>query len=60
MRDRDWLVGWECAGAANIASTAARVTLRPDGHALVQIAAHDIGTSAYTVAAMTAAQQLGL
>ena len=63
MRDGDWLVGWGCAGAAygsNIASTAARVTLRPDGHALVQIAAHDIGTGAYTVAAMTAAQQLGL
>ena len=63
MRDGDWLVGWGCAGAAygsNIASTAARVTLRPDGRALVQIAAHDIGTGAYTVAAMTAAQQLGL
>ena len=63
MRDGDWLVGWGCASAAygsNIASTAARVTLRPDGHALVQIAAHDIGQGAYTVAAMTVAQTLGL
>jgi xanthine dehydrogenase YagR molybdenum-binding subunit len=63
MRDGDWLVGWGCATAAypsNIATTTARVRLRPDGHARVQIAAHDIGTGAYTVIAITAADRLGL
>ena len=62
MEDGDWLVGLGCAAAAyptNIAATAARVTLRPDGHARVQIAAHDIGTGAYTVIAITAADRLG-
>lgn len=63
MREGEWLVGWGCAAAAypaNIAATAARVTLRPDGHARVQIAAHDIGTGAYTVVAIVAADRLGL
>lgn len=63
MRDGDWLIGWGCAAAAypsNIASTAARVTLRADGHCLVELAGHDIGTGAYTVAAITAAHKLGL
>jgi len=63
MRDGDWLIGWGCASAAypsNIASTAARVTLRADGHCLVELAGHDIGTGAYTVAAITAAHKLGL
>lgn len=63
MTDGDWLVGLGCASAAyptNIAATAARVTLRPDGHARVQIAGHDIGTGAYTVVAIVAADRLGL
>ena len=63
MRDGDWLLGWGCASAAypaNIASTAARVRLRPDGHARVQIAAHEIGNGIYTVIALTAAACLGL
>ncbi|WP_207461184.1 xanthine dehydrogenase family protein molybdopterin-binding subunit [Azospirillum sp. SYSU D00513] len=63
MSNGDWLVGLGCASAAypsNIAATAARVSLRPDGHARVQIAAHDIGTGAYTVVAIMAADQLGL
>ncbi|MDX3911120.1 MAG: xanthine dehydrogenase family protein molybdopterin-binding subunit [Sphingobium sp.] len=63
MREGDWLIGWGCASAAypsNIASTAARVTLRSDGHAMVEIAGHDIGTGAYTVAAITAADRLGV
>lgn len=63
MRDGDWLIGWGCASAAypsNIASTAARVTLRADGHCMVELAGHDIGTGAYTVAAITAAHKLGL
>lgn len=63
MRDGEWLVGWGCATAAypaNIGPAAARVTLSPDGRARVQIAAHDIGTGAYTVVAITAAEKLGL
>ncbi len=63
MTDGDWLVGWGCASAAypaNIAATAARVTLRPDGRARVEIAGQDIGTGAYTVVAITAADRLGL
>ena len=63
MRDGDWLVGYGCAGASyptNITPSSARVTLRPDGHARVRLAAHDIGTGSYTVAAIVAADLLGL
>ncbi|MDR5735979.1 xanthine dehydrogenase family protein molybdopterin-binding subunit [Caballeronia sp. LZ025] len=63
MTEGDWLIGWGCASAAypsNIAASAARVTLRADGRARVDIAAHDIGTGAYTVIALTAAQCLGI
>ncbi len=38
----------------------ARVTVTLSGTAKVQTAAHDIGTGAYTVIAMTAAERLGL
>jgi xanthine dehydrogenase YagR molybdenum-binding subunit len=63
MMEGDWQVGYGVASAAyasNIAATTARVSLRPDGHARVEIAAHDIGTGAYTVLAITAADRLGL
>ncbi len=63
MSEGDWMVGYGVASAAypaNIAATAARVSLRPDGHARVEIAAHDIGTGAYTVLAIAAADRLGL
>jgi xanthine dehydrogenase YagR molybdenum-binding subunit len=63
MRDGEWLVGWGCATAAypaNIGAAAARVSLSGEGHATVQIAAHDIGTGSYTVVAMVAADLLGL
>ena len=63
MRNGEWQVGYGCASAAygsNISSAAVRVTLRPSGHAQVRIAAHDIGTGAYTVVAITAADRLGL
>ena len=62
-RDGDWLVGMGCATAAypaNIGAASVRVQLGADGRAAVQIAAHDIGTGAYTVVAMTAADALGL
>ena len=38
----------------------ARVTLNGDGSALVQAAAHDIGTGTYTIVAQVAADALGL
>lgn len=63
MRDGDWLVGLGCASAvyeSNIAAASARVSLRPNGHARVAIAGHDIGTGAYTVVAMVVADRLGL
>ncbi len=63
MRDGDWLVGFGCAGACyptNISASSARVTVRPEGGARVRIAGHDIGTGAYTVVAITAADRLGL
>jgi xanthine dehydrogenase YagR molybdenum-binding subunit len=63
MEEGGRLIGWGCASAAypsNIASCAARVTLYAEGRARVEIAGHDIGTGAYTVAAMTAAERLGL
>src|SRR5258706_3101050 len=52
MRDGDWLIGWGCASAVyptHVGAAAARVRLTADGKARVQIAAHDLGTGAYTV-----------
>lgn len=63
MRDGDWLVGWGCAGTmypTQMGPAAVRVTLTPQGTAKVQTAAHDLGTGAYTVIALTAADKLGL
>ena len=63
MRDRDWLIGWGCATATyptNIGPAAVRLSVTPAGKANVQLAAHEIGTGAYTVVAITAARSLGL
>jgi xanthine dehydrogenase YagR molybdenum-binding subunit len=63
MRDGDWLIGFGCASAVyptHVGAAAARVRLQADGHALVQIAAHDLGTGAYTVVAQAAAERLGI
>lgn len=63
MRDGDWLVGWGCAATmypTNQGPAAVRVTLSPQLSVKVQTAAHDIGTGAYTVVALTAADRLGL
>ena len=63
MTEGDWHVGWGCASAAypsNIAASTARVALRPNGHAHVQLAGHEIGNGAYTVVALVAAERLGL
>lgn len=63
MRDGDWLIGMGCASAAyhaGIGASTARVSLSPEGRARVQIAAHELGTGAYTIIAITAADRLGL
>jgi xanthine dehydrogenase YagR molybdenum-binding subunit len=63
MRDGEWLVGWGCASAAyhaSIGASTARVSLTPEGSVRVETAAHDIGTGAYTIIAMTAADRLGV
>src|SRR5437868_2869672 len=63
MRDGDWLLGWGCATTmypTQMGPATARVTLTPQGSVKVQTAAHDIGTGAYTVIALTAAYRLGV
>jgi xanthine dehydrogenase YagR molybdenum-binding subunit len=63
MRDGDWVIGWGCAATmypTQLGAATARVTLNPRGMVKVQTAAHDIGNGAYTVVAMTAAEQLGV
>ena len=58
MRDGDWLIGWGCASScypSNIGPAAVRVSVTPEGKATVALAAHEIGTGAYTVVAITAA-----
>ena len=63
MRDDDWLIGWGCATScypSNIGPAAIRIALSPNGHALVQLAAHEIGTGAYTTVGLTVAHALGL
>jgi len=63
MQEGDWLVGYGCATACyptNIAPAAARVSVTPNGKAVVALAGHEIGTGAYTTVAITAARALGL
>jgi xanthine dehydrogenase YagR molybdenum-binding subunit len=63
MFDGEWMVGYGCATAcypANIGPAAARVSISPNGNAIVAIAGHEIGTGAYTTVAITAARALGL
>jgi xanthine dehydrogenase YagR molybdenum-binding subunit len=63
MRDGDWLIGWGCASAVyptHIGAATARVKLNSDGKALVQVAAHEIGTGVMTVIGQMAAQRLNI
>ncbi len=63
MRDGDWLIGWGCATATyptQMSPAVARVRLTAAGAVQVEIAAHDVGTGAYTVIAQTAAQALSI
>jgi xanthine dehydrogenase YagR molybdenum-binding subunit len=63
MREGEWLVGYGCAAACyptNIGPGAARLALTPDGKAVIGLAAHEIGTGAYTTVAITVARSLGI
>ncbi len=62
-REGDWLVGMGFAGATRInllMESEARVTLTPEGRALVETDMTDIGTGTYTILAQVAAEMLGL
>ncbi|MEE4537147.1 MAG: xanthine dehydrogenase family protein molybdopterin-binding subunit [Erythrobacter sp.] len=62
-RDGEWWVGTGMASAArvhNVSEARARVTLKPDGTALVQTDMTDIGTGTYTILAQLAGEMLGL
>ena len=63
MRDGEWMVGLGCAASAypaNIAAGAARVSLGASGKAMVQCAAHDVGTGTHTIMAQVVADGLGI
>ena len=63
MSDGDWLVGYGCATSTYptaVAPSAARVRMYGSGHAVVELAAHDVGTGAYTIMGQIAAARLGL
>lgn len=64
MRDGDWLVGLGCATATypyyRMPGGAARITLTRDGHATVDIAAHEMGMGTATVQTQVSAERLGL
>ncbi|MBV9259835.1 MAG: xanthine dehydrogenase family protein molybdopterin-binding subunit [Pseudolabrys sp.] len=63
MRDGNWLIGWGCASAfypTHIGAATARVKFNADGHARVEVAAHEIGTGVMTVVGQTAAERLGI
>ena len=62
-REGDEWIGMGCAAAirgAPVMTSAARVTLRPDGQVIVETDMTDIGTGSYTILAQTAAEMLGV
>ena len=62
-REGEWWIGTGMASAArvhNVGEAKARVTLKPDGTALVETDMTDIGTGTYTILAQIAAEMLGL
>jgi len=63
MRKGDWLVGLGCATAAyptHMGVATARVRFLAAGDIIVQTAAHELGTGAYTVIGQCAAERLGV
>ncbi len=63
QREGEWLIGMGVAAAVRInllVDSEARVTLKPDGRALVETDMTDIGTGTYTILAQIAGEALGL
>lgn len=62
--DGEWLVGMGCAAATypyyRMPGGAARITLNRDGHATVDIAAHEMGMGTATAQTQVVAERLGL
>ena len=62
-REGEWWIGMGVSAAARtniLSESKARVTLRPDGTALVETDMTDIGTGTYTILGQIAAEMLGL
>ena len=63
-RDGEWLVGMGCATATypyyRMPGGAARITLTRDGHAKVDVAAHEMGMGTATAQTQVTAERLGL
>ena len=63
-REGEWLIGMGCATATypyyRMPGGAARLTLTKDGHANVEIAAHEMGMGTATTQTMVTADRLGL
>jgi xanthine dehydrogenase YagR molybdenum-binding subunit len=63
-RDGEWLTGMGCASAtyphATFPGGAARITFTRNGHAGVEVAAHEMGMGTATAQAQVAAERLGL
>ena len=62
-RDGDWLIGTGMASATRvnmIVKSTARVTLTPEGRAVVETDMTDIGTGSYAILTQIAAEMLGL
>ena len=62
-RDGEWWIGTGVASAArvhNVGEAKARVTLMPDGTAVVRTDMTDIGTGTYTILGQIAGEMLGL
>ncbi len=64
VREGEWLVGMGCATATypyyRMPGGAARITLTRDGHARVEVAAHEMGMGTATVQTQVIAERLGL
>jgi xanthine dehydrogenase YagR molybdenum-binding subunit len=63
-RAGEWLIGMGCATATypyyRMPGGAARIRITADGHAIVQMASHEMGMGTATVQAQHAAERLGL
>ena len=63
-REGEWLIGMGCATATypyyRMPGGGARITLTKDGHATVEIAAHEMGMGTATTQTQVAAERLGL